>query len=158
MAAVLVVFILGACGFNHDEQLVGPYRLVAADTSEQMAVCEGTGSAVHCVIPATVFAVGWNSSFIIAKQHPFDLPQATQPDKSITSFWIIRVPDRVVIGPLTKGEFEARRAVLGVPAELQVKKEFPELARVPGGPNSALVRDACASALRASFSAPQRGR
>jgi hypothetical protein len=158
MAAVFVLVALGACGFIHDEHLVGPYRLVAVDTSEQMAVCEGTGSAVHCVIPATVFAVGWDASFIIAKQHPFELPQVTQSDKSITSFWIIRISDRAVIGPLAKGEFETRRTVLGVPAELQFKKEFPELARAAGGPNSALVRDAYVSALHASFSAPQRGR
>ena len=138
----LAVAALDGCGFLHDEPIVGPYRLVAADVSDQMAICEGTGSAVHCVIPATVFAVGWNASFIIAKQHPYDLPQATNPDKTVTSYWIVRVSDRAVIGPLSYEEFQARRSTLGVPGELKFTKEFPELASMRGGPNSALLTDA----------------
>ena len=158
LIASTVVLTLAGCGFAHDEQLVGPYRLVAADVSDQMAICEGTASAVHCVIPATVFAVGWDGSFIIAKQHPYDLPQATKPDKSITSYWIVRISDRTVIGPLNKGEFETRRTMLGVPGELQFTKEFPELASIPGGPNSALLTDAYSSPLRAQHGAAKRGR
>jgi hypothetical protein len=98
------------------------------------------------------------SSFVIAKQHPFDLPNAAKPDKTVTNFWIIRVADKTVIGPLTKEEFETRRNSLGVPPALQFTKEFPDLAGVKGAPNRALLANAYPAALRASDSAAKRGR
>jgi hypothetical protein len=128
------------------------------DTLDQMALAEGTKSAVRWVVPATVFAVGWDASFIIAKQHPYDVPSATKPNKTVTNFWIVRVADKTIIGPLSKEEFETRRVAVGVPTALQFTKEFPELAGAKGAPNSALLADAYPAALRASDSAAKRGR
>jgi hypothetical protein len=59
---------------------------------------------------------------------------------------------------MTKDEFEMRRTALGVSDKVQFNKEFPALARLPGGPNSALVTDAGGRRSRAFFSAAQRGR
>jgi hypothetical protein len=133
MAAVSVACLLSGCGFFHDERLVGPYRLLAVDNSEEMAICEGASSGgCGWVVPPTVFAVGWNTSFIIAKQHPLK-PRASKSDKSTTTFWIIRVADRTVIGPLSEPEFELTRIRLGVPIELEFRKQFPDLAGA--GPN-----------------------
>jgi hypothetical protein len=98
-----------------------------------MAICEAASSGgCGWVVPPTVFAVGWNTSFIIAKQHPLK-PRASKPDKSTTTFWIIRVADRAVIGPLSEPEFELTRIRLGVPIELEFRKQFPDLAEA--GPN-----------------------
>ena len=128
MAAISVACLLSGCGFFHDERLVGPYRLLAVDVAEEMAICEGASSGgCGWVVPPTVFAVGWDTSFIIAKQHPFALPRA-KPDKSTTTFWIIRVADRTVVGPLSEPDFELTRIKLGVPIGLEFKKQFPDLA------------------------------
>src|ERR1035441_2688868 len=61
----------GGIGFAYEKRLSGKYGLVAADVLEQMVVAEmlPNGSAIG-VIPATVFAGGWNEQFIIAKPHP----------------------------------------------------------------------------------------
>ena len=37
--AALVLLAVAGCGFEHDEAIDGPYRLVATDVDEQMAVC-----------------------------------------------------------------------------------------------------------------------
>jgi hypothetical protein len=141
LSAIVVASSVTGCGFAHDERMVGPYRLVAVDISEQMAVCEDAGSnVVRCVVPSSVFAAGWNPSFIIAKQHPFDEPRTSKPDKTVTNYWIIRVSDRMVIGPLSEADFHAARAKLGVPSDLQFNKVFSDLAY--GGPNPALNTDA----------------
>jgi hypothetical protein len=130
LTLALVVCLLSGCGFFYDERLAGPYRLLAVDNSEEMAICEAASSGgCGWVVPPTVFAVGWNTSFIIAKQHPLK-PRASKPDKSTTTFWIIRVADRTVIGPLSEPDFELTRIKLGVPSELEFKKHFPDLAEV----------------------------
>lgn len=132
---------MSGCGFVYDERMVGPYRLVAVDISEQMAICEDAGSnVVHCTVPPSVFAAGWNSSFIIAKQHPFAESKVAKPDKTVTNYWIIRVSDRTVFGPLSEGDYRAARTKLGVPVELQFNKVFSNLARMYGLPNHAMQK------------------
>lgn len=119
---------LAACGFVHDERLTGPYRAVAVDVDEQMSVCEGQPhEAVHCVVLATVFAIGHDDDFIIAKRHPMNEPTETAPDKSITEFWIVRTGDGLVMGPLDEHRFEVERARLGVPADVDFSIVYDDL-------------------------------
>ena len=103
-------------GLSHDEQIVGPYRLIATDVSEKMHVAySGAKGSVVC-IPQTVFAIGWDDRYIVAKQHPRD-------DRGITNFYFLDIsrgsatndPVASVIGPLTEDEFEYHREELGLP-------------------------------------------
>jgi hypothetical protein len=118
----LVVFLFAAlllsgCGFVHDEQLTGPYRLIAVDTLDQMSVSYRLpdGAAVGR-ISETVFSVGWNNRYIVAKQHPNN-------DRSITNFYYLDIsrdstyadPSLSVTGPLTEAEFVRKRSELGLP-------------------------------------------
>ena len=68
------------------------------------------------VIFPTIFAVGWDKQFIIAKQHPADTQD--HPDKRITNFFILRVSDGALVGPLDESSFEAERIKHGVAKEL----------------------------------------
>lgn len=126
-AALLVVVAARAVflrwnGFAHDEHLVGPYRLVAVDVDEQMTVCRdvgrgggGGGDGAEGVIGETVFAVGWDGRYLVAKQHP-------RNDRQVTKFFYIELARDgqpkgavVVTGPLSEGEFTAEKAELGLP-------------------------------------------
>jgi len=114
---VIFVFHLAGCGFVHDEKIAGPYRLVAIDISEQMGVCY-TLEKGDCIgrIPETVFSVGWNERFIVAKQHPSN-------NRSVTNYFILEMardskladPSASVTGPLSAAAFEERVASLGLP-------------------------------------------
>ena len=73
--AVLLTLVGGmalvGCGFVHDEHLVGPYYLTAVDSPDDMSVCYELSHGDRLgLIDETVFAVGWNDRFIVAKQHP----------------------------------------------------------------------------------------
>ncbi len=112
-----LVACLAGCGFVHDEHLTGPYRLVAVDTPEEMSICY-TLEKNDCIgrIPDTVFSVGWNERFIIAKQHPSN-------NKATTNYFILEIardskfaePNESVTGPLSKSEFEEKLISLGSP-------------------------------------------
>ena len=116
IGAALVVYLAG-CGFVHDEKITGPYRLVAVDVSNQMRVCYTLENDV-CMgrIPETVFSVGWNERFIVAKQHPSN-------NRAVTNYFILEIardskladPSASVTGPLTAAAFQERVAQLALP-------------------------------------------
>ena len=116
----------GGIGFAYEKRLSGKYGLVAADVLEQMVVAEmlPNGSAIG-VIPATVFAVGWNEQFIIAKQHPSDSNHRV--DKTVTQFYVLRISDGSLTGPLAEPAFSAERTKLGVPEGLSFTLVFDTL-------------------------------
>jgi hypothetical protein len=79
------------------------------------------------LIPETVYAVGWNSDFIIAKQHPHDPPDGTGPNKSQTNFYILRVVDGKLFGPLSEEKFNLERSSQNLPDDLQFSLVFERL-------------------------------
>jgi len=114
---LIATVLLSGCGFVHDERLTGPYRLIAVDTLVQMGVSYGLpGGNVVGRIPETVFSVGWNSRYLVAKQHPKD-------DRSITHFYYLDMsrdstyadPSISVTGPLSESEFLRKRGELALP-------------------------------------------
>jgi hypothetical protein len=109
--------LLAACGFVHDERIDGPYRLVAVDELPQMIICYDLSDG-DCIgrISATVFAVGWNSSYLVAARHPNN-------DKSkVEYFYLVREldgpaidPTITVRGPFNSQALEEERQRLGLP-------------------------------------------
>jgi len=93
------------------------YESHRADISEQMGVCY-TLEKGDCIgrIPETVFSVGWNERFIVAKQHPSN-------NRSVTNYFILEMardskladPSASVTGPLSAAAFEERVASRGLP-------------------------------------------
>jgi hypothetical protein len=111
--------MLHACGFVHDETIDGPYRVVAIDVGEEMSVCYTVDESGDCIgrIGSTVFAVGWDHSYIVAAIHPGN-------DRSqVAYYYIVRAldgplkdPGVAVRGPFSAEEFRRQSARLGLPA------------------------------------------
>ena len=111
-----MTIVLAACGFVTDEHIDGPYRLVAIDVNEDMGVCYSVNRDCVGRIPETVFAVGWNNSFIVAARHP-------KNDRSrVEYFYIDRAVDGTFVdpsvsvrGPFDSQAFEQEKRRLGLP-------------------------------------------
>lgn len=121
-----VLLSIGGCsGFVRDEVLDGPYRLVAVDLPEDIALCRSFGTKGDCFgdnLPGpTVFQAGWNSKYIVAARHPYRWPD--KPNRSISEFYyVVRQPDEwnvvkqvSVVGPLNELEFEQEKRRLQLP-------------------------------------------
>ena len=119
-----VTILVVGCPFMgpvYEEDLVNGYAVCASDIMEQAAVVKkhkGSSLDTH-VVPATVFAYGWNDDFILAKRHP--VKKVTKVDTSITYWYIVEVASGNVHGPLSEGEFNKLRTKLKVPAEISFK-------------------------------------
>jgi hypothetical protein len=104
--------LLGGCGPVEEHRIVGPYRLMAMDTRDQMSIWCGKWGRVD----ETVFAVGFDNRYIVAKQHP-------KGDRSLTNYFYIDMaadsPDepraKHVTGPLSEPAFLGRKKQLGLP-------------------------------------------
>jgi hypothetical protein len=115
--SLLIVVAVTACGFVHDQEIDGPYRLVAIDVEEQMDVCYAIQDACVGRISETVFAVGHDASYIVAARHPTN-------NRNITEyFYLIRSMDRPVAdpsvsvrGPFDAKTFEAEKTRLRLPS------------------------------------------
>lgn len=95
----------------------GLFAVIWVDTYESMSLgYEGGRGCYATVIGPEVFAVGSNSRYIVAKQHP-------NGNKSITNYFIVdksqdchlrRAPN-TVLGPLPEAAFLAKSAELKLP-------------------------------------------
>ena len=109
---------LTSCIFEGtSEKLTGPYRLSATDSDLQMHVSyKLTSGDTVGRIPETVFSVGWNDRYIVAKQYP-------KNNRAITNYFYLEIardneyadPSESVTGPLSADEFEKKRSELGLP-------------------------------------------
>jgi hypothetical protein len=96
--------------------ITGDYFLIAADVEEQLTLsCQLTsGSTYSHIIESTVFAIGYDENYIIAKQHPKDLIDITNyfilPIKNVA----VDTVEKGLIGPLTLQEFEQKRKELNL--------------------------------------------
>ncbi|WP_411827917.1 hypothetical protein [Luteolibacter sp. AS25] len=114
---LLGLLFISGCGFIHDKEITGPYRLIAVDLIEEMSICYnlGNGDAVGR-IEGTVFAYGFDQQFIVAKQHPAN-------DRTITRYFYLDMtldskhadPSASVTGPLDRPAFEEARLRLKLP-------------------------------------------
>jgi len=130
---VLLVLLL-SCGSIDKEHIIGNYYLTAVDYVDEgkdLSYNLGSGNFVGVVGP-TVFAVGYNEEYIIAKQHPREFPSLH--DKSTINYFIVPInnkvhqsPDENKIGPLTELEFIEKRKELGIPEDLTFTKVFKDL-------------------------------
>jgi len=85
------------------------------------------------IVEATVFAVGADDRYIVAKQHPLRGDQS-HFDRAVTNYFIVdrmlaaTLPDRRkgVIGPLTKEQFDQKSAAMQLPS---FTKTFQKLER-----------------------------
>ncbi len=129
LAGLLAVVVLASAlmhGWEYKKELAGDYVLLAVDIREQMNVSRmlPSGDAVS-IIGATVFAVGWNSDFIIAQQH--EPTNGTHKGIRATNFYILRISDGEIWGPLTAEQFSTERTKQAVPSDLDFTLVFQDL-------------------------------
>jgi hypothetical protein len=129
LAVVFATLFIGSAfmhGWEYKKKLVGDYALLAVDVREQMNISRmlPSGDAVS-VIGATVFAVGWNDDFIIAQQH--EPSQGTHTGTRVTNFYLLRISDGAVWGPLTAEAFHTERVQQGVSSDLDFTLVFQDL-------------------------------
>jgi len=115
---ILIIFVVfTSCqDLAHDDNIIGRYKLIAIDYIEQMHLSYqiDINNSVG-IIDQTIFAVGFNKNYIIVKQHPLN-------NRKITNYYIVLIynemtywPEKGVIGPFTKEEFNKKRYELHIP-------------------------------------------
>ena len=130
-----LIFIIGILTLNScfifdsgSDKIIGKYEVLWIDTPNTRAVCErysSTGSTV--LIPEYVFAVGHNSEFIIAKQHPINgFENGYEIDKSKTNYFIVDIRNEAkVVGPLNKSDFSKKVSELNI-SRIEFDQTYPE--------------------------------
>lgn len=124
------ILTLNSCWNNPSESdlIIGNYYVGWNDLVANRAIVEKPekdSPYSSGVISDYVFAVGHNSDFIIAKQHPY------LNDLTVTKYFIIDLKKRKsgnnnsVIGPLKKEEFDKKRIELNI-SELKFDQNYPE--------------------------------
>jgi hypothetical protein len=114
---------LGGFGFIFKEHLFGNYYLVATDVIECCALSyhtETDGDNYGIIIDQTVFAVGYNEKYLIAKRYYQENPDGTL-DKSEIAYYILPLKEGMnwrtyngLIGPLDSLTFEKKRKDIGI--------------------------------------------
>jgi hypothetical protein len=119
---ILLIFLLclfSSClGFDVKEKVIDNYYLIAVDAEEQMdlSYCDpADNNGCIGIIEPTVFAVGYDMNYIIAKQHPLN-------KKDITNYFILPINNKNrkwgdnfgLIGPLTLNQFDKAKKDLNI--------------------------------------------
>jgi Protein of unknown function (DUF3997) len=122
-----VAIVLGCGGIGgrvHEQKLVGDIELRAVDRWEEMELVDADRGRE--LVPATVYAIGWNESHLVAKRHP-PSPTGRPNDKTQTEYYIVVVRNRKVYGPFDRDEFRMHRDFLDVADGLDFTLTFREL-------------------------------
>ena len=119
-----IVITTGCLRKEYKKPIINGYYLYAYATNEDMTIMHFDKYGGIEIIGATVFSVGFDTSFIIAKQHPCIYPE--KENKNITNYFIIPLKQPVIwtaqniaVGPLSLQQFIDMRKTLKVADTLQ---------------------------------------
>ncbi|MCC7521730.1 MAG: DUF3997 domain-containing protein [Flavobacteriaceae bacterium] len=132
--ALLSLLLFQSCYFGAglvEENLTEDYSLFANNSMDEMSIWHHTAEYQNdLIVEETVFAVGYDDEFIIAKSHPKD--SINRVNKKVTYYHIIKVDNNskkeyTESTKLTSTQFEVRKRQLKVPNDLKFTKIFKEL-------------------------------
>jgi hypothetical protein len=114
---IVAAITLSACGYVRDEHIDGPYRLVAIDSFDETDVCyELPHDACIGRVPPTVYAVGFDTKFLVIARHPSGEQSTSE------YYYLIRALDGPLIdpsvsvrGPYDAATFRVESKRLGLP-------------------------------------------
>ena len=126
-ACYLIAFVLSivfySCG-DSERRISGNYFLLSMDGNKYQTSLsqrdEKDGDSFDGIIDYMVYAVGFDSRYIIAKQHPWG--PGAGPNFKITYYYIVDMTetpgafhgDPKVYGPYSESEFCKKRTMLGI--------------------------------------------
>lgn len=133
MKTILFLFcilILEGCGgLAIKKNIVENYYLIASDDPARTFLSYheySDGTFYRGIIDATVFAVGFNDKYIIAKQH--------SANDTATNFYILPIKKAMdwetksgLIGPLSSQEFNQKKTELNIPSDLTFSIKLEDL-------------------------------
>jgi hypothetical protein len=128
---LVFLLILQSCYFGAglvEKEITDNYFLFANNTLDEMSIWyHAEKYSNRLIVPETVFALGENGDFIIAKSHPKNLDSGI--DKSVTYYHIIEVEKKSAEQSpnLTLEQFENKRKKLNIPNELDFEIVYEEL-------------------------------
>lgn len=122
-----LLFVAGCApfsGFVYDEPLDGPYRLNAVDVDEDMSICWSApnGDCVGDGLPGpTVFAVGYNKSYVVAAVHPRQFGDSS--NRTVTQYYYVvrssnesqKLPYSGIKGPFDEDAYNVEKGRLHLP-------------------------------------------
>jgi len=123
---VLLLSLLTGCQYGtHSKKVTDMYYLTYNDIKSEMSLSYYIGdNSFVGVVSYAVFAIGYNSDFIIVKNHPFTRPNSI--DRTVTNYFIVPLDydislgkvDENKIGPFSEKEFNEKRIELKIPSDL----------------------------------------
>lgn len=129
LSLVLIgILTLNSCWNNPSEHdlIIGNYYVGWLDmVSNRAIVYKRNQNSYKGIVPAYVYAVGHNSDYIIAKQHPYP------NELSVTKYFIVDLNKELgrdkeaVIGPMNEKEFDKKSIELKI-SELEFDKTYEE--------------------------------
>jgi hypothetical protein len=106
----LTTSLFSSCIFDSSsDNIVGDYETIWIDIPQTRSISKGEE-----VVPEYVSAIGHNSRYIIAKQHPVTVGNIYNVSNDTTNYYIIEITsetfqDKPVYGPLNKHAFDSLR-------------------------------------------------
>ena len=124
---LLTVFLFSSCFGLFDSgtyKVVDDYEVTWIDLIKERALYKQ-----EKLVSAYVFAVGHDTKYIYAKQHPLVIISNEKIDTTITNYYLIertknKFQDKPKYGPLTKQSFDSLCARLGI-KDVKFDKTFP---------------------------------
>lgn len=119
IAILTLLTFIGCPDFVVKEKICGNYYLVASDAESEIFLAyhePDDNSCYYGVIEKKVFAVGYDDSYIIAKQR--------MANKIITNYFILPIKKKMdwkntgLIGPLTLDQFNKKKQELRISPDL----------------------------------------
>jgi hypothetical protein len=122
---ISILFLCTQCqqGFILHQKIVDNYYIIAPGIYERAALCFQTKddwANYGELVPATVFAVGYNNEYMIVKQHPL-LSFTNAIDKTTTNYYILPILKTIdwstkngLMGPLSLEDFDQWRKELRI--------------------------------------------
>jgi hypothetical protein len=115
----LLFFSAGCFRHEYKKPIINGYYLYAYAADEDMCIMHFDKYGGLEIISPTVFSIGYDKDFIIAKQHPAIYPE--KENKKKTNYFIISLKkpvawtgDNIAIGPLNESEFIKMRKELKI--------------------------------------------
>ncbi|WP_156109301.1 DUF3997 domain-containing protein [Polaribacter sp. Hel1_85] len=128
---IIILLILQSCYFGAglvEKEITDDYFLFANNSLDEMSIWfHAEKYSNRLIVPETVFALGENGDFIIAKSHPKNLKSGI--NKSVTYYHIIEVDKKSTEQSpnLTLEQFENKRKELNIPKNLDFEIVYEEL-------------------------------